>query len=41
LVAKIATNYYELIALDNKLDILNKTIEKQKEALFVVKMLKF
>jgi len=40
LVAKIATNYYELIALDNKLDILNKTIEKQKEALFVVKMLK-
>lgn len=38
LISEIATSYYELIALDNQLDILKKNIEIQKNALEIVKM---
>lgn len=38
LVAEIANSYYELMALDNQLDILHKTIEIQTNALEVVKL---
>lgn len=37
LVTEIATRYYELIALDNELEIIKETITKQKEALEYVK----
>ena len=40
LVADIANAYYELIALDNELEILQQTIQKQQEALDVVKFQK-
>ncbi|MBS1579562.1 MAG: TolC family protein [Bacteroidetes bacterium] len=40
LVADIAITYYELLALDNELEILEQTIHKQKEALDVVKFQK-
>jgi len=40
LVAEIANSYFELLALDNQLDILNQNIEIQKNALKVVKMQK-
>jgi len=38
LVAEIANSYYELMALDNQLDILTKNIEVQQNALEIVKM---
>jgi len=38
LVAEIATNYYELLALDNQLEILRRTIEIQQNALEIVRM---
>lgn len=38
LIAEIATSYYELMALDNQLDILKKNIEIQKNALEIVKL---
>lgn len=37
LIAEIATAYYELIALDNELEIIRQTIQKQQEALDAVK----
>jgi outer membrane protein, multidrug efflux system len=37
LIAEIATSYYELMALDNQLDILKKNIEIQQNALEIVK----
>jgi multidrug efflux system outer membrane protein len=37
LVAEIAISYYELLALDNELEIFNQTIIKQKDALEIVK----
>lgn len=40
IVADIANAYYELIALDNELEILQQTIQKQQEALDVVKFQK-
>lgn len=40
LVAEIAIAYYELIALDNELEILKQSIQKQQEALEVVKFQK-
>lgn len=40
LVSEIANSYYELVALDNKLQILNQTIEIQSNALQIVKMQK-
>lgn len=40
LVSEIANSYYELIALDNKLEILNQTIDIQSNALQIVKMQK-
>src|SRR5690606_10885406 len=40
LISEIATSYYELIALDNELEIIQNTITKQKEALEVVKIQK-
>lgn len=40
LVAEISSSYYELMALDNKLQILNRNIEIQKNALEIVKMQK-
>ncbi len=40
LVSEIANSYYELIALDNKLEILNQTITIQSDALQIVKMQK-
>lgn len=40
LVAQVAISYYELLALDNELDIVHQTIEKQKEALNVIQMQK-
>jgi outer membrane protein, multidrug efflux system len=40
LVSEIAVSYYELIALDNELEILLQTIQKQEEALEVIKMQK-
>lgn len=38
LIAEIADSYYELMALDNQLDILKKNIEIQTNALEIVKM---
>lgn len=40
LVANVATLYYELLALDNELETLSDTIEKQEEALAVVSLQK-
>lgn len=40
LVSEIAQTYYELLALDNQLDILNQNIEIQKNALQIVKLQK-
>lgn len=40
LVSEIASSYYELLALDNKLDILNQNIEIQKSALQIVNLQK-
>ncbi len=40
LVAEIASAYYELLALDNELDILESNIEIQKNALQIVKLQK-
>lgn len=40
IVAEIARSYFELIALDNQLDVLNKNIELQSQALEVVKVQK-
>jgi len=37
LVADIAISYYELIAIDNELEIIRQTIKKQEEALVVIK----
>jgi multidrug efflux system outer membrane protein len=38
LIAEIANSYYELIALDNELDVLHRNIKIQSEALEVVKL---
>lgn len=38
LIAEIATSYYELMALDNQLDILRQNIEIQQNALEIVKL---
>jgi outer membrane protein, multidrug efflux system len=38
LVADVAISYYDLIALDNELEIIRHTIKKQEEALAVIKM---
>ncbi len=40
LVAEVANSYYELLALDNQLDIINKNIEIQNNALKIVKLQK-
>ena len=40
LVAEIANSYYELIALDNQLDIINQNLELQQNALNMVKIQK-
>ena len=40
LVADIAISYYELIALDNELEVLQETIQKQQEALDILKFQK-
>jgi len=40
LIAEIANSYYELMALDNQLDILNQNIKIQTNALEIVKMQK-
>lgn len=40
LIAEIATAYYELVALDNELDIVRRTIQKQREALSVIQLQK-
>jgi multidrug efflux system outer membrane protein len=40
LVSEIATTYYELIALDNELDIIRETIKLQQDALEIVKVQK-
>lgn len=40
LVADVAISYYELIALDNELEIIRQTIQKQQEALDVIKLKK-
>ncbi|MCB0410270.1 MAG: TolC family protein [Flavobacteriales bacterium] len=40
LIAEIANSYYELLALDNQLDIVKKNIEIQNNALQIVKMQK-
>ena len=40
LIAEIATSYYELLALDNQLDILQKNIEIQSNALRIVRLQK-
>lgn len=40
LVSDIAIAYYELIALDNELEIIQQTIQKQQEALDVIKFQK-
>jgi outer membrane protein, multidrug efflux system len=39
-VAEIANSYYDLVALDNQLDILDRNIGVQKDALEIVKMKK-
>ncbi len=38
LISEIATSYYELMALDNQLDILRKNIEIQQDALEIVRL---
>ena len=40
LIADVAISYYELIALDNELEIIRLTIQKQQEALDVIKFQK-
>jgi outer membrane protein, multidrug efflux system len=40
LIAEIANNYYELLALDNQLDIVNQTIKLQQNALEIVRIQK-
>ncbi len=40
LVSDIATSYYELLALDHELEIIQQTIERQKDALEVIKLKK-
>ena len=40
LISEIANSYYELLALDNQLDIVRETIELQKNALEIVKVQK-
>jgi len=40
LISEIATSYYELMALDNQLDIVNKNIDIQNSALKIVKLQK-
>lgn len=40
LVADVAINYNELLALDNELEVIGQTIEKQQEALDVIKIQK-
>ncbi len=40
LIAEIATSYYELLALDNQLEIVKQNIEIQKNALEIVRMQK-
>ena len=40
LVAEVANSYYELLALDNQLEIIRETIQLQKNALDIVKTLK-
>ncbi|WP_134089600.1 TolC family protein [Olivibacter sp. XZL3] len=40
LIAEVASGYYELLALDNQLDIVKKNIEIQSNALKIVKMQK-
>jgi NodT family efflux transporter outer membrane factor (OMF) lipoprotein len=40
LVAEVAVAYYELLALDNELEIILQTIQKQEEALEVIKLQK-
>ncbi|MEY4903550.1 MAG: hypothetical protein RLZZ292_1365 [Bacteroidota bacterium] len=40
LVAEVANSYYELLALDNQLDILRETIQLQKNQLDIVKVQK-
>lgn len=38
LVAEVATSYYELMALDNQLEVLNRNIAIQQDALEIVKL---
>lgn len=40
LIAEIATNYYELLALDNELDIINENIQIQQASLEIIKIKK-
>lgn len=40
LVAEVAIHYNELLALDNELDIIRQTLQKQQEALDVIKLQK-
>ncbi len=40
LISEISIAYYELIALDNELDIIQQTIHKQEEALEIIKIQK-
>lgn len=40
IIAEIATSYYELLALDNQLDIINQNIEIQTNALRIVRLQK-
>ncbi|MCS6807473.1 MAG: efflux transporter outer membrane subunit [Bacteroidota bacterium] len=40
LVAQVATIYYELIELDNELDIIRRTLQKQREALRTIELQK-
>jgi outer membrane protein TolC len=38
LIAEIANSYYELLSLDNQLEIIRETIQLQKNALEIVKV---
>jgi multidrug efflux system outer membrane protein len=40
LVAEVAVHYNELLALDNELDVIRQTLQKQQEALEVIKLQK-
>lgn len=40
LISEIANSYYELLALDNQLDVIRETIELQKNALQIIKVQK-